>query len=78
MESLIAKIIRNNESQSILLPKEFQLEGDEVYVYKEGKDVVLSPKQRSWNAFFKRTPLPSEDFMSERIDFVPQTRKDLL
>jgi hypothetical protein len=28
-----------------------------------------------WRAFFKSTPLPTEDFMQERVDLPPQTRE---
>ena len=39
-----AKLFRNGRSQAVRLPKEFRFEGEEVYVRREGKSVVLSPK----------------------------------
>ena len=38
-----AKVFMNNRSQAVRLPKEFQFETDEVFIRKEGEDVILSP-----------------------------------
>ena len=75
MRQKTAKLFMNGRSQAVRLPKEFRFEGDEVIVYKEGNSVILSPKPKSWHSFFKNTPLPSEDFMKERIDMTPQNRE---
>ena len=39
-----AKIFMNNRSQAVRLPKEFQFNTSEVFIRKEGGDVVLSPR----------------------------------
>ena len=36
----------NNRSQAVRLPKEFQFNTDEVFIRKEGEDVILSPRPR--------------------------------
>ena len=77
MKHQTAKLFMNGRSQAVRLPKEYRFEGDEVFIRKEGDRVVLSPKPKSWHLFFKDTPLPSEDFMTERIDLKPQTREQL-
>jgi antitoxin VapB len=77
MQPKIAKVFKNGRSQAVRLPKEFRFEDDEVLIRKKGNDVILSPIPRSWDAFFKETPLPSEDFMSTREDLPNQVREDM-
>jgi antitoxin VapB len=72
-----AKLFMNGRSQAVRLPKEFRLEGDEVYVRIQGKSVILTPKSKSWNDFFEKTALPSDDFMEERVDLPPQQREGI-
>lgn len=77
MTRQIAKLFMNGRSQAVRLPKEFRFDGDEVLVQKRGNSVVLTPKPRSWRTFFEEVPLPSDDFMDERVDLEPQQRKEL-
>ena len=72
-----AKLFFNGRSQAVRLPKEFRLEGDEVYVRIQGKSVILTPKFKSWQDFFEKTALPSDDFMEERVDLPPQQREGI-
>jgi antitoxin VapB len=72
-----AKLFLNGRSQAVRLPKEFRFEGDEVYVRIQGKSVILTPKPKSWDDFFNKTALPSEDFMQERFDLPPQPREEI-
>jgi antitoxin VapB len=71
-----AKLFMNGRSQAVRLPQEFRFEGKEVYIQREGNKVILSPKSSSWQDFFEQTPLPSEDFMEERVDVIPQKREE--
>jgi antitoxin VapB len=52
-----AKLFKNGRSQAVRLPKEFRFEGEEVYVRREGRSVVLSPKEEpkenAWKDFFE-------------------------
>lgn len=77
MQPQIAKIFKNGRSQAVRLPKEFRFDDDEVLIRKKGNDVILSPRPKSWDTFFKETPLPSEDFMSSREDLPGQEREDM-
>ena len=77
MQAQIAKVFKNGRSQAVRLPKEFRFEDDEVLIQKKGNDVILSPLPRSWDAFFKETPLPSADFMTTREDLPNQVREDM-
>ena len=73
----VAKLFKNGRSQAVRLPKEFRFEEEEVFIWREGNRVVLSPKSKSWREFFDEIPLPSDDFMNERIDLLPQDREGL-
>ena len=43
-----AKLIMNGGSQAVRLPKAFRFEGQEVYVKRMGKGVLLIPANDSW------------------------------
>jgi antitoxin VapB len=44
-----AKVFMNGRSQAIRLPKEFRVEGDEVYITKrDGKIIIFEKPQKSW------------------------------
>jgi len=58
-----AKIFMNNRSQAVRLPKEFQFNTAEVFIRKEGSDVVLSPRPRDWSTYLAEGPVASDDFM---------------
>ena len=75
MAQRTAKLIPNGRSQAVRLPKEFQFQGKEVYIRKEGRNVVLSPKPESWDAFFSSESKVTADFMTERMDLPLQDRE---
>ncbi|MBI2999015.1 MAG: antitoxin [Deltaproteobacteria bacterium] len=58
-----AKIFRSGNSQAVRIPKEFQMEGDEVEIVKRGASLVLRPKRKSWAALIKSLEKFTDDFM---------------
>jgi antitoxin VapB len=61
-----AKILKDNETQTLLLPAEFNLPGDEVYIKKVGNTIVLIPKDNNpWQPFFDSWDMFTEDFMED-------------
>ncbi|HMK43457.1 MAG TPA: type II toxin-antitoxin system VapB family antitoxin [Dissulfurispiraceae bacterium] len=68
-----AKLFRNGQSQAVRLPKEFRLEGSEVFIRKCGNAVMLIPVHASWDTLVKSIGKFSSDFMSERQQ--PQLQK---
>ena len=60
-----AKVFLNNRSQAVRLPKEFQFNTPEVFIRKEGSDVVLSPRPVDWTSYLADGPVASEDFMQD-------------
>ena len=65
-----AKLFKNGRSQAVRLPKEFRFEGEEVYVRREGRSVVLSPKgevkDNPWQDFFDALDMIEPGFTFER------------
>ena len=45
-----AKVFMTNRSQAVRLPKEYQFSTAEVFIRKEGEDVILSPRPRDWRS----------------------------
>jgi antitoxin VapB len=70
-----AKIFMNNRSQAVRLPKEFQFNTQEVFIRKEGSDVVLSPRPADWSSYLAEAPAASADFMEGIEDLPVQERK---
>ena len=65
-----AKLFKNGRSQAVRLPKEFRFEGEEVYVRRVGRSVVLSPKEidraADWQDFFDALDMIEPGFVFER------------
>ena len=70
-----AKIFMNNRSQAVRLPKEFQFNVPEVYIRKEGTDVVLSPRPLDWSSYLDMGPVASPAFMESVEDLPVQERE---
>jgi antitoxin VapB len=70
-----AKIFMNNRSQAVRLPKDFQFKTEEVFIRKEGSDVVLSPRPADWSSYLAEGPVASASFMEGVEDLPPQERE---
>jgi antitoxin VapB len=70
-----AKLLMNGDNQAVVLPKEFQFHGSEVYIKKIGSVIVLISKENPWQALFDSLSLFSEDFMENREQPVLETRE---
>ena len=70
-----AKIFMNNRSQAVRLPKDFQFQTQEVFIRKEGSDVVLSPRPSDWSNYLAEGPVASASFMEGVEDLPPQERE---
>ncbi len=60
-----AKVFRSGNSQAVRIPKEFQIQGDEVEIERKGELLLLRPKKRSWDAFSESLHKFTEDFMRD-------------
>ncbi len=72
-----ARLFINGRSQAVRLPKEFRFEGSEVYIRKEGDDVILSVKKPAWDEFFNAASAFGDDFLADRDNEPPQEREPL-
>jgi antitoxin VapB len=70
-----AKIFMNNRSQAVRLPKEFQFKTREVFIRKEGSDVVLSTRPFDWSSYLAEGPVASATFM-EGIEELPVQERE--
>jgi len=65
-----AKLFLTNRSQAVRLPKEFQFKTREVFIRKEGEDVILSPRPSDWSEYLSKGPVASSGFM-ENVEKLP-------
>ena len=70
-----AKIFMNNRSQAVRLPKQFQFNTQEVFIRKQGEDVVLSPRPQDWTDYLSSGPVASAGFMEGIEDLPVQERE---
>lgn len=61
-----AKIFTNGRSQAVRLPKNCRFSGNDVFVKKIGKMVVLIPKEDPWSSLVNSLDQFTDDFMDER------------
>jgi antitoxin VapB len=72
-----AKIFKNGQSQAVRLPKEFRLQGKEVFIKKEGQSIILIPIEKNiWDSWYKNIHKFSEDFMVNRAQPIVQQNRD--
>ena len=70
-----ARIFENNRSQAVRLPKEFQFATPEVFIRKQGEDVILSPRPQDWSAYLAEGPVASSEFM-EGVETLPVQERE--
>jgi len=71
-----AKIFMNNRSQAVRLPKDFQFNASEVFIRRQGDDVILSVRPADWSAYITTGPVASKEFM-EGMDDLPVQEREL-
>lgn len=78
-----AKLFRNNRSQAVRIPAEFELPGDRVLIRREGSKLIIEPVTGPRNIvdllakWKKEPPLAPEDQFPEIADPTPQPEEDL-
>jgi len=60
-----AKLFQNGRSQAVRLPKEYQFDGEDVFIQKHGEAVLLIPHEKAWSVFLEGLSGFSTDFMLE-------------
>lgn len=78
-----AKLFRNNRSQAVRIPAEFELPGDRVWIRREGARLIIEPVTGPSNIvellaqWKKEEPLGPEDQFPDIAD-MPIAPEDLL
>lgn len=70
-----AALFRNGRNQAVRIPREFELEGTEVLVHKEGNRLVLTPVVQTGLAELLASWEPLDDALPEVEDSPPQQRE---
>ena len=60
-----AKVFKSGNSQAVRIPKEFQLEGDEVEIRRRGNMLILRPKSHSWTSLVDSLTKFTNDFLAD-------------
>jgi antitoxin VapB len=72
-----AKIFINGRSQAVRLPKEFRFSGNDVFIKKIGKIVILIPKDDPWASLANSLDQFTDDYMENRNQ-PPQDSRETL
>jgi antitoxin VapB len=75
-EPRTARLFRNGSNQAVRLPRDLELDADEVLIRREGASLVLTPKPRSWDDYFARGRRLTQDFPDAIDDPPAQARED--
>jgi antitoxin VapB len=57
------RLFMSGNSQAVRIPREFQLEGDEVEIQRRGNTLVIRPKKLSWVPLMDSLKKFTPDFM---------------
>jgi antitoxin VapB len=55
----------SGNSQAVRIPREFQLEGDEVEIQRRGNTLVIRPKKETWQPLMDSLAMFTADFMED-------------
>lgn len=76
------KLFRNNRSQAVRIPVEFELPGDRVLIHREGEKLIIEPVPHPTNLvellaeWRKEPPLAEEDQFPD-IEDMPSKAEDI-
>jgi antitoxin VapB len=61
---LTAKVFKSGNSQAIRIPKEYQIDTDELFINKIGSTIVIFPKNDPWKLFKESLTGFSDDYFT--------------
>lgn len=70
-------LFRNGPNQAVSIPRDFELEGTEVLMRKEGDQLILTPVRKNRLLQLIASWEPLEEGIPEVDDLPPQERADL-
>jgi len=59
------RLFMSGNSQAVRIPREFQLDGDEVEIRQRGNALVIRPKKLSWAPLMDSLKKFTDDFMAQ-------------
>jgi len=59
------KLFMSGNSQAVRIPRDFQLEGDEVEIQRRGNTLVIRPQKRTWQPLTESLTMFTADFMED-------------
>ena len=59
----LARVFKSGNSQAVRIPKEFQIDAEEVEIDRKGELILLRPKKKSWDPLIKSLSKFTDDFM---------------
>jgi antitoxin VapB len=71
-----ASLFRNGRNQAVRIPREFELEGTEVLVRKEGDQLILTPIRKNRLLALLASWEPLDEELPEAEDPPPQEREE--
>lgn len=72
-----ASLFRNGRNQAVRIPREWEIEGTEVLVRKEGDRLILTPVRKNRLLDLLASWEPLDERLPEVEDFPPQERAGL-
>lgn len=63
---MTTRLFTHDQGQAVLLPREFQFEGKEIYIKRIGRVVMLIPMNDLWRHLTDSLDNFTDDFMAER------------
>jgi antitoxin VapB len=67
-----ARLFRNGRNQAVRLPREYEIQAEEVYIERAGETLVLTPKPQNWDAYFARARRLDADMPDQVEDMPPR------
>lgn len=67
----------SGNSQAVRLPADFRIDAKEVYVKRNGGNLVLMPREDVWNVFVESLSMFTNDFMESRKQPLQKKRGEL-
>jgi antitoxin VapB len=68
----IAKVFKTGRSQAVRIPKAYRFTCDEVFIERDGKRVILTPRPHSWKEYFARARGLPADYPERLPDSPPE------
>ena len=72
-----ASLFRNGRNQAVRIPREFEMEGTEVLMRKEGDRLILTPIRKNRLLDLLATWEPLDEGLPDVEESPPQTRDEL-